>query len=282
MIPKKEKPQAKDHRPITLLINMNKTITSVIDGQLKEHQVIHQYMQIDQRRCTTNSMRCIDNLIIDKTTLEEAKDTKKNLSCTWIDVKKAFDSINHKWLALTLQFHNIQTKITNFITNKMTTWSITLEVKINEKKERKCPIQSKEGILQGDSFCFRLFTLGLNPFAWWLRSIEGYTYSHNMQEKLTHLLFVDELKTYHKPAKKASLITKTPTSMFEDVRLYWGLDKFATINIVRGKLQINEENVSIIETEEIKILDIDDQYRFLGKYENSVQLEQQVCNEATS
>ena len=55
MIPKKENPLAKDHRPITLLNTMYKTITSVIDGQLKEHQVIHQYMQIDQRGCTTNS-----------------------------------------------------------------------------------------------------------------------------------------------------------------------------------------------------------------------------------
>ena len=93
MIPEKEKPQAKDHHPITLLNTMYKTITSVIDGQLKEHQVIHQYMQIDQRGCTTNSMGCIDNLIIDKTTLEEAKDRRKDISCGWIDLKKASPEI---------------------------------------------------------------------------------------------------------------------------------------------------------------------------------------------
>ena len=127
---------------------MYKTITSVIDGQLKQHQAIHQYMQIDQRGCTTNSMGCRDNLIIDETTLEEAKDRKKNLSCTWIDVKKAFYSINHKWLPLTQQMHNIPTKITNFITNTMKKWSITLEVTINEKKERIGPIQLKQGILR--------------------------------------------------------------------------------------------------------------------------------------
>ena len=188
-------------------------------------------------------------------------------------MKKAFDSINHKWLARTLQMHNIPAKITKFITNTMKKWSITLEVKINEKKERIGPIQLKQGILQGDSFCVRLFTLCLNPIAWWLRSIEGYTYSHNKQEKLTHLLYVDDLKTYHKSAQKALLITKTAKSMFEDIGLFWGLDKCATINIVRGKLQTNEENVSISDTEELKILDTDDHYKFLGKYENSVQLE---------
>ena len=114
-----------------------------------------------------------------KDSLEEVKDRKKNLSCTWIGVKKAFDLINHKWLALTLQMHNIPAKITKFITNTVKKWSITLEVKINEKKERIGPIQLKQGILQGDSFCVQLFTLCLNPIAWWLRSIEGYTYSHN-------------------------------------------------------------------------------------------------------
>ena len=151
-------------------------------------------------------------------------------------MKKAFDSINHRWLALTLQLHNIPTKITSFITNTMTKWSITLEVKINEKKERIGPIQLKQGILQGDSSYVRLFTLCLNPIAWWLRTIEGYTYSHNKQEKLTHLLYVDDLRTYHKAAQKALLITKTAESMFEDIEVFWGLEKCATINIVRGKL----------------------------------------------
>ena len=66
--------------------------------------------------------------------------------------------------------------------------------------------------------------------------------------------------------------------MFEVI----GLDKCATTNKACGKLQTNEENGSISDTEELKILDTDDLYKFLRKYENSVQLEQQVCNEATS
>ena len=124
--------------------------------------------------------------------------------------------------------------------------------------------------------------LSMNPTTWWLQSIKGYTYLHNKQEKLTHLLYVDDLKTYHKSAQKALLLTKTAKSMFEDIGLFWGLDKCATINIVRGKLQTNEENVSISDTEELKILGTDDHYKFLGKYENPVQLEQQVCYKATS
>lgn len=110
---------------------------------------------------------CIDNLIIDKTTLEEAGDRNKNLSCVWIDVKKAFDSVNHvKWLTFFLQMHNVPLKIISFIKNTMESWSITLEVKLNNVKESIGAIKLKQGILQGDSFCVRLFILCLNPIGW--------------------------------------------------------------------------------------------------------------------
>ena len=86
-------------------------------------------MQIDQRGCTTGSMGWVDNLLIDKAVLEDAQFGRKNLSYTWIDVKKAFDSINHNWLKFCLQIHSIPTKIAQFISNTIKHWKITQEVK---------------------------------------------------------------------------------------------------------------------------------------------------------
>lgn len=105
MILKAENPQAKDHRPITLLNTMYKTITPLIDSKVKDHQDKRQYMQIDQRGCTTGSIGSTDNLITDKATLDGASDRNNNLRCTWIDVKKALYSINHEGLALSLEMH---------------------------------------------------------------------------------------------------------------------------------------------------------------------------------
>ena len=67
MIPKTENLKAKDHKPITLSIlnTMYKLVTSVIDARLRKHQEQYNYMQIDQRGCTTGSMGCIDNLLIE-------------------------------------------------------------------------------------------------------------------------------------------------------------------------------------------------------------------------
>ena len=64
MIPNKEEPAAKDHRPIACL-NTLYAITSVIDELLKEHEAAHQLMQIDQNGCKQGSMGCIDNLLMD-------------------------------------------------------------------------------------------------------------------------------------------------------------------------------------------------------------------------
>ena len=151
-------------------------------------------------------MRCIDSLAIYKAILEDSEIRRKNLSCVRIDEKIAFDPVNHKWLELCLQMHCILDKIAKFITTTMKNWQINLEVKTPDTKETLGPIKLDQGILQEDSFCVKRFTICLNPIAWFLRGTEGYTFSHHIQKKITHLLFVDDLKTFHKSMSKAMLM----------------------------------------------------------------------------
>ena len=61
----------------------------MIDHQLQVHEDKNNLMQIDQIGGKAKSMGTIDNLLIDKMILEDAHFHKKNLSCTWVDVKKA-------------------------------------------------------------------------------------------------------------------------------------------------------------------------------------------------
>ena len=65
-----------------------------------------------------------------------------------------------------------------------------------------------------------------------------------MKEKITHLLYVDDLKTYHKSYNKAALMARTLKDKFQDIGLYWGLDKCATVNVVRGKI-VQSTNVNL-------------------------------------
>ena len=61
----------------------------MIDHQLQVHEDKNNLMQIDQIGGKAKSMGTIDNLLIDKMILEDAHFHKKNLSCTWVDIKKA-------------------------------------------------------------------------------------------------------------------------------------------------------------------------------------------------
>ena len=96
--------------------------------------------------------------------------------------------------------------------------------------------------MQGDSFCGRLFTLALNPIAWYLRSTEGYNLSHAPNRKITHPLFVDDLKTFHKSEKKAAVVSSKLKVMVKGIGLEWGINKCAAIYIKRGNLKTSENN----------------------------------------
>ena len=106
MIPKKENPtSAQEPRPITCLNTMYKLITSLINNQLQSHLSKYSLTQLDQRGGVKGSVGCADNLLIEKAILEDTNKNKKNLSCLWVDVKKAFDSVSHSWLLAVLRDH---------------------------------------------------------------------------------------------------------------------------------------------------------------------------------
>ena len=138
--------------------------------------------------------------------------------------------------------HGIRNSLIHLIKSAMKTWRITLEVNTSNGQVKIGPIKVNRGILQGDSFCVRLFTFALNPIAWYLRSTEEYTLSHAPNKKITHLLFVDDLKSYHKFEQKAAVVLSKLKMMSKDLGLEWGINKCAAVHIKRGRLNTNGNN----------------------------------------
>ena len=120
----------------------------------------------------------------------------------------------------------------------------------------------------------------LSSTAWYIRSTEGYSISKDKNRKVTQNLFVDDLKTYHKSQSKATLITNTVKRMFEDIELSWGLQKCAAVHIKKGKLMSSSE-LPLTSGDNIPVQGEDDYHKFLGKFENSVQLEKKVLEVAS-
>ena len=124
----------------------------------------------------------------------------------------------------------------DFIKNIVKTWEISIEINTKNGKEKIETIKVNRGILQRDSFCVTLFIMSVNPLAWYIRSTEGYNITCHRNEKITHSLYVDDLKTYHKSRNKAAVMSTTIKSMFTDIGFEWGLQKCAAVEVNRGKL----------------------------------------------
>ena len=129
----------------------------------------------------------------------------------------------------------------------------------------------------------RLVTLSLNPIAWYLRSTEGYKLSHAPDRKITHVLFVDDLKTHHRSEQKAATVASKLKKMFSDIGLEWGINKCAAIHMKRGKLVTNDNNTEMPVSKDcsIPVIGNEDHYKFQGKYQNTRHLEDKVIEEAS-
>ena len=198
-----------------------------------------------------------------------------------MNVKKALDSVSHQWIIRTLEMHRIHNSLINFIKSAMKTWRITLEVNTSNGKEKIGAIKVNRVILQGDSFCVRLFPLALNPIAWYLRSTEGYTLSHAPNQNITNLLFVDDLKSYHRSEQKATVVLSKLKMMFKDIGLEWGINKCAAVHIKRGRLKTSGNNtMPTYDDASIPLIGDQDHYNFLGRLQNTQHLDDKVTKEA--
>ena len=275
MIPKCKDPRAKDHRPITCLNTSYKLITVVINHNLRKIEASQNMVQLDQRGGKPGSMGCTYTLLVDRMVLGDAQFNLKNLTGTWVDLKKAFDSVSHPWLFRCLEYHGVPVVLIDFIKNIVKTWEISIEVNTKNGKEKIETIKVNCGILQGDSFCVKLFIMSVNPLTWYIRSTEGYNITCHRNEKITHSLYVDNLKTYHKSRNKAAVMSTTIKSMFTDIGFEWGLQKCAAVEVNRGKLT-EGGNLTVSKEESIQIMSKDDHYKFLGTVENSKQLSELI------
>ena len=89
----------------------------------------------------------------------------------------------------------------------------------------------------------------------------------NGTRKITHLFFVDNLKTYAQDLNDAKFQLDLVTTFTRDIGMEFGIDKCAYIYIERGKKKTLGENLTIQGTE-LKELDHGEQYKYLGQEES--------------
>ena len=181
----------------------------------------------------------------------------------WIDYKKAYDSVPHSWIIESLELIGVADNVKALLEKSMSLWRTTL----TSNGKMLGEVEFKRGIFQGDSLSPLLFVIALIPLTDILRNTQaGYKISKS-EEKINHLLFMDDLKLYSKNEKELDSLVQTVRIFSDDIGMDFGISKCAVLVMNRGK-KIKSDGIALPDGRKLRSLEEnDDCYKYLGVLE---------------
>ena len=133
LLPKSDETNSsKNYHPITCLCRICKILTSTLTGYTYSFLIDSGLFPDEQKGCKRGSYGCKDQLLINKMILENCHNRNTNLSITWIDYRKPFDSVPHLWTEKWVKTFKILPVLRSFLSHNMRTWKTTLVSKKGE------------------------------------------------------------------------------------------------------------------------------------------------------
>jgi len=188
LIPKvKMAEHAKELRPITCLPNMykllSKVITTFVSDMCEVNGVISENQLGTRRGCQGAKQQALLNKCLNQ--------KYDNRLCTsWIDIQKAYDSVQHEYLIDVLKRIEVPLNIIKFVERTLALQQTNLIC----NREVIGKVRIEKGLLQGDSLSPLLFVLAMEPLSRKLnRGCEKLQFG-NIERN--HLVFIDDIKLF--------------------------------------------------------------------------------------
>ena len=237
---------------------MLKLLTGIISERLYNYLEETNTIPHQQKGCRRKCRGTKDQLLIDKMVMMNSKRRKTNLSVAWIDYKKAFDMIPHSWMIECLEIYGAEENTIRFLKNTMPNWKTIL----TSSGTRLAEVNIRRGIFQGDSLSPLLFIVAMIPMTRVLERMEvGYQLKKG-GSRINHLMFMDDIKLFGRGTKEIDTLVQTVRIVSGDIRMEFGIEKCALVNIQRGKVT-RTEGIQLPDGNNIK--DIDETgYKYLG------------------
>ena len=110
-----------------------------------------------------------DQLLIDRTILEDCRKRRKNLAMAWIDYRKAYDFVPHSWILECLDMLGIADNVRCFLKKSMKKWELLL----TSNGSDLCEVDANRGIFQGDSLSSLIFVICMIALSLLLRKVKA-------------------------------------------------------------------------------------------------------------
>ena len=223
---------ASNYRPITCLPIMWKLLTGIISEELYNYLEETNTIPHQQNGCRRKCRGTKDQLLIDKMVMMNSKRRKTNLSMAWIDYKKAFDMMPHSRLIECLEIYGAEENTIRFLNNTMPNWKTVL----TSSGTRQAEISIRRVIFQGYSLSPLLFIVAMIPMTRVLERMEvGYQLKRG-GSRINHLMFMDDIKLFGRGTKEIDSLVQTVRIVSGNIRMEFGIEKCALVNIQRGKV----------------------------------------------
>ena len=267
LLPKNKETQfAKNYRPIACENNMFKIYTGILASFVNEHCIENELIFPEQAANKPSSWGCIDQLLINKSIMDEVVNQVRNIMCARLYYKKAYDSVSHEWIVESFRLAKISENIINAIVcDIMQLWAVKLRIHGENEIIESNEIKYLTGMLQGDTLSVIMFILCFNPLSHLLNKCDGYMMGTpgKRDTKITHLFFVDDLKLYSSNKNKLKLQIDTITKFSNDIGMQFGEEKCAYVCVEQGKRKILGKNIEINNVK-IRELEEAETYKYLG------------------
>ena len=238
-----------------------------MDSHLKEFDL----MEGQQRGARAGCSGTTDNLWIERMVTLDCHRGKRNLSMAWVDVRKAYDSVDHTWLAKVMRIHRFRKWLCGTISHLAVSWNTKIVAVTKQGPEISRSIWFLKGLPQGDALCPRLFTLCLSPVAWLLGATEGYRPSKPIGTKVTHLLYIDDFKAFASTGAKLNRVFRSASNAMQDMGLHWNPKKCNVLHVKRGNQVQDAVGTKLDQSSVVESLKPGTSYKFLGVQETVTQ-----------
>jgi len=193
----------------------------------------------------------------------------------WTDYQKAFDRVPHSWIIKSLELIGINNKVISFTKKVMSYWRTCMRLHTEHKLVETEDMKIQCGIFQADSLSLLLFCICLIPVTEQLNRLNTGYEEHTTETKISHLLYMDDLKLIVKSEEELQKQIKTVKIFSDNIQIEFGLEKCAKIAFKRDKL-VNSQNLVIDVNREIQELEEGKTYRYLGIEESEDTQHQQM------
>ena len=121
----------------------------------------------------------------------------------------------------------------------------------------------QRGIFQGDAQLPLLFIIAIMPLNDIHRKCTARYKLSRSQEKISHLMYMDDIKLFAKNEKELETLIRTVRIYSQDIGMEFSIEKCALLVMKRGKRHLTDE-IELPNQDKIRTLTENENYKYLG------------------